>query len=159
MGITELDACISFANANNCLDPREFFELLAPEAVYSSELLNEPIIGKEAIAGYCSKRIQAGLDGKMIFSADLTRFFLNEDDLIMWGAEIKTGDPKDAINWQKARNGVILNQQNLRENLRLFVFQVEGEFIQKIEVRHPLFHDYYYFLRKDSPAYPLMENT
>ena len=159
MGITELDACISFANAYNCLDPREFFELLAPEAVYFSELLDEPIIGKEAIVGFCSKRIQAGLDGITIFSADLTRFFLNEDDLIMWGADIKTGDPKDAINWQKARDGVILNQQNLRENLRLFVFQVEGVLIQRVEVSHPHAHKYIYFLSKDSPVFSLMGNA
>ena len=159
MEITELDACKYFADAFNHLDPQDFIDHLASNVVYASELIDEPILGKEAISNYICGRIEVIREKKTYIAADFVKFFYDPDEIFVPGADRNSGDSSNAINWKKARAGIILNQQNLQEYLRLVVFQVEGEFIHRVEVSHPHAHKYIYFLNKDSPVFPLMGNA
>jgi hypothetical protein len=56
--ITELEAATAYARAWNQLDGEIFIELLAEDAIYSSQWDFTPLKGKEAIRAYLVPKIQ-----------------------------------------------------------------------------------------------------
>ena len=54
--LREQDAALCFALAFNRLDPTDLIELLAPDAIYASQALKIPLVGKKEISDYLSTK-------------------------------------------------------------------------------------------------------
>jgi hypothetical protein len=137
--ITELDAATNYARSINRKDPCFFVELLATDASFQSEITNQLILGKDAIAEYFSQIMENQMKMNLVTTADLVKVWEKAEDINL---------DEEKINYSY---GVFITQGDDEQNNRLVQFEIEGKFIKRINVSQPYAHNWAYGLTGKYP--------